>query len=66
MIFATPRVPNDTDTQPRRQEGEADVVEVVSTPQADGDSAVKPAEVVQPMVKPARSGDNRANGWKGR
>ena len=50
-------------TKPGRQDGEADVVDV---PQADGDSAVKPAEAVQPAEKPARPVDNRANGWRGR
>ena len=44
-------------TKVGREDGEADVVDV---PQADGDSAVKPAE------KPARPVDNRATGWRGR
>ena len=66
MMFAKRSAPNGQGPQPGRQDGEADVVEVVSTPQADGDSAVKPGEVVQPAETPASKGDNRATGWRGR
>ena len=56
MMFAKP-------TRVGREDGEADVVDV---PQEDGDNAVKPAEAVRPVQKPAKPVDNRANGWKGR
>ena len=46
-----------------REDGEANVVDV---PQADGDSAVKPADAIQPAEKPPKAVDNRANGWRGR
>jgi len=63
MIFAKTGTPNAKATKPGREDGEADVVDV---PQADGDSAVKPGDAVQPVEKPARPLDNRANGWRGR
>ena len=63
MTLVKPVTPDSRATKPGREDGETDVVDV---PQADGDSAAKPADVVRPAEKPARPIDNRANGWKGR
>jgi hypothetical protein len=70
MIFAKQSTTNAQSAKPAekptrvgREDGEANVVDV---PQADGDSAVKPADAVQPAAKPVKTVDNRANGWRGR
>ena len=70
MIFATPSTsnahaatPDQKPTRVGREDGEANVVDV---PQADGDSAVTPADATRPAEKPAKPVDNRANGWRGR
>ena len=64
MMFAKPSTTKPVETANRiaREDGEANVIDV---PQADGNSAVKP-DAVQPAPKPAKTLDNRANGWKGR
>ena len=70
MVYQRPAAPDSPATrsaeQPtgdRREDGEADVLDV---PQADGDSGENPDEVARPAEKPAKVLDNRASGWRGR
>ena len=60
MVYKSPSAPDPRSTRPvehprgnRREDGEADVIDV---PQADGDSGDKPEEAGRAVEKPAKRG----------